>query len=265
MSEAIRVRIHGSDFILETEKIKEIADGSRKMLAVTDELKRYSLIVSSDATGKMIQFKPLIRNLKEYKISSDELLQDLSGFFEIPEISGQISDGSNGIMNKISPFVVVETEHPHYFSPNAPRLIPPRKFLSEEIRRGLAEKFGEEKTDDQLQFLQRQEIDLVNNKILLEQELGIIDPHHSRSLHLLEDLISTKKYLCKVIGEEDIDNLNPSEYEDLYGFYNELQDSMKSDDWIQYKLKKLMKRRKELGSHKKFRELDAFLLNQCSH
>lgn len=265
MSDVICVRINGADFILEKQKIGEIADGSRKMWAVIDELKRYTLIVSSDATGKMLQLKPLIRNLKEYKISFDEFINNPSGFFQIPEPVEQLSQSSNGITNKDSPFVVVDSEQLHYFGPNPSLHIAPRRFLSDGIRKSLAERFGYGKSDDHLQFLQRQEIELVNKKILLEQELGIIDTDHSRSFDLLEDMISTKKYLGKVIGDEYIDSLCPSEYEDLYGFYHELQDSLKSNDWIHYKLTKLMKRRRELGSHKKFRELDAFLLNQCSH
>jgi hypothetical protein len=263
MSEAICVKIHGADFILEKQKIQEIADGSRKMWAVTDELKRYSLIVSSDTTGKMIQLKPLIRNFKEYKISVDDLFNNPSGFFQIPEQDAQTSQDLE--RNNSPLFIVVEPEPPSYINHLPPPRIPPRKFLSDEARRSLTEKFGDGKTDDHLQFLQQQEIDFENKKILLETELGIIDPDHSRSFDLLEDMISTKKFLIKVIGEEYIDNLNSSEYEDLYGFYHELQDSMKSDDWIHYKLTKLMKRRRELGSQKNLRELDAFLLNQYSH
>jgi len=261
-SDVICIRIHESDFNLEKQKIKEIAEGSKKMLALTDQSKKYTLIVFSNK--KMIQLKPLIRNFKEYQISYDELIQNSSDIFHIPAPTEEISRDSKIIKTETTQFHIVE--------PSAPLIpIPPRKFLSEQVRNDLTKQYGEGKTDDQLNFLQQQDIfalnkkilfeqEILNKKILLEKELGIIDPTHSQSLDLLEDLMNTKRYLRKVIGEEDIDRLNFSEFEDLYGFFHELQDSQKSDDWICYKLTKLMKRRKELDCHKKFRELDEFLL-----
>jgi hypothetical protein len=265
MSETICVKIHGADFILEKQKIRDIADGSRNMWAVTDEMKKYSLIISLDETGKMIQLKPLICNLKEYKISYHDFLHNPLDFFQIPETAEQLSQSSYGKTNTTSQFVTVDNEQEHIFRPNPLFHISSRRFLSDRVRKTLTERFGDGKSDEQLQFLQQQEIDLVNKKIRLEQDLEIIDPAHSRSIDLLEDMIATKKHLRKVVGDEHIDSLSPSEFEDLYGFFHELQDSMKSDNWIQYKLKKIMKRRLELRSHKTFRDLDAFLLDQCSH
>ncbi len=91
----------------------------------------------------MIHLKPLIRDLKEYEISSNELLSNqLSSNIYIPVLIDEIDQYP--IRSEKQPHITII--HPEQNWGNV-EYFQPRKFLNESVRKKLTEIIGTEKTD----------------------------------------------------------------------------------------------------------------------
>ena len=250
-------------FLLSQSLLKQFFDGTLTSFAICDQSQKATMIISFDKNTKIIHLQPLIRQIKEFEIQYDDLMNMPSAScIPLPTTSGEISQNNDLPSTHQLNVTIIEPEERRV----PMELFVPRKFLSDATRKKLSEKFGADKTDDQLVFINKIRDEELRKIILLEQKLGIEDPGHSRSLEQLEDMMLKKKGFMAQLGEFAVERMKFKEFEELYFYYLKLSERYSgNENRVMYKLTKLVEHRKE--NEKKFgrknlEELDELLRNE---